>query len=44
MPIVFFDYAGIGMTEVTRHNHQRHRVHDHQRRIGVAQYGTMQPG
>ena len=37
MSVVLLDHASVGMTEITRHDHQRHAVHDHQRRIGVAQ-------
>ena len=34
---MLFDHPGVGMAEIARHDHQRHAVHDHQRRIGVAQ-------
>ena len=34
---MLLDHPSVGMAEVARHHHQRHAVHDHQRRIGVAQ-------
>jgi hypothetical protein len=38
MPVMLLDHAGVGMVEVSGDHHQRHAVHDHQRRMGMAQH------
>src|SRR5262249_35418521 len=35
--VMLLDHAGVSMPEIPRHDHQGNAVHDHQRRIGVAQ-------
>jgi hypothetical protein len=37
MAVVLFDHAGVGMSEVFGHHHQRHAIHRRQARPGVAQ-------